>query len=245
MKTCFVSALGGVPMINDSVNASTLATLACAVRRRLDSNKQPLADYLQPELAIDSYRNAKIQPSLLPDSVAPNAGEMKIIQAICDDVVSIVPEWRAHFSIPIRWRVMSECASLSNRLLPQTIFLGREALQSPRLAEHIVHEVSHTWVGMIGEVAPLATGYDPVYTLPSGTMNKTTGQVIYALTFAVTAIRYYRERAAAGMIDSIEKSRLVWLESYSKGCLQLLESSKNLLPNGAFIADSCRAFLHT
>lgn len=243
MRTCLVSALGGVPMINDAVNASTLATLACAVRRKLDADKQPLVDYLQPELAIDCYRNAKIQPSLLPDSVAPNMDEMKVIQVICDDIVSVVPQWNAHFSIPIRWRLMTECASLSNRLLPQTIFLGREALQSPRLPEHIVHEVSHTWVGMIGEVAPLATGYDPVYTLPSGTANKTTGQVIYALTFAVTAVRYYRARIGAGTGDSIEENRLRWLESYSKGCLQLLESSKNLLPNGAFIADSCRTFL--
>jgi hypothetical protein len=57
---CLVADLGGLPMIDDKVNFSALATLACAVRQRLDNKRQKLAAYLQPELASACYRCASV-----------------------------------------------------------------------------------------------------------------------------------------------------------------------------------------
>ena len=45
MSRCLVADLGGLPMIDDQVKTSVLATLTCAVRQRLDNNRQELAAY--------------------------------------------------------------------------------------------------------------------------------------------------------------------------------------------------------
>ncbi|ASU38014.1 hypothetical protein hmeg3_06685 [Herbaspirillum sp. meg3] len=244
MNHCLVADLGGLPMIDEEVKTSALATLVCAVRQRLDNKKQPLTAYLQPELARDCYRHASTQPVTELDSIPLNKADIDTIQRTCKDVISIVPKWQSIFSVPLCWRrLVDDIFSSSNPLIPQHIYLGEGGISSPRLAEYIVHEVSHTWVGMIAEITPLAERSEPIHVLPSGTSGKEITQVIYALTFAVTAVRFYRAKIFAGCNTVDDGNRLTYLENYADGCLKIVEPSGKLTSNGIFIAESCRRFL--
>jgi len=246
VSECLVSDLGGLPMIDDNVKLSAIATLACAVRQGLDQKQQPLASYLQPELARECYRNACAQLVTELDSVEPTKKDMRIIQQACDAIVAIVPEWEAHFSIPLRWRrLITDILSSSNPIIPQHIYLGQSGIYGNRLAEQIIHELSHTWVGMIAEIVPLALPGEPIHTLPSGTMNKEIRQVVYALTFSATAVRYYRKRIAVSQNYPDDIERLKYLERYTDGCLKIVETSDKLLINGTHMAASCRRILYS
>jgi hypothetical protein len=246
MTQCLVADLGGMPMVDDAFNNPAIATLACAVRQRLDGKRQPLAAYLQPEIARECYRNASKRPTAELTSVDPSSAEMDAIRMACDDIVCTVPQWKMHFSLPLRWRkLVQDWSSSSNPLIPQHIFLGERGIRSYRLREYIVHEVSHIWVGLIAEVAPLAERSDPVQVLPSGTAGKDIGQVIYALTFAATALRFYRALIAAGRAAEEDLERLRYLENYTCGCLQIVEPSGKLTPSGTVVAASCRRILHS
>jgi hypothetical protein len=244
MSLCLVADLGGLPMIDDGVKHSAIATLACAVRQRLDNKRQPLSAYLQPGLAKDCYRRASQRLVTELESIDPSPYDMQRIQGACDRIVEAVPQWKVQFALPLRWRrLVNDVASSSNPMIPQHIYLGERGLTSHRLPEYIVHEISHTWVGMIAEVAPLALPGEAVHVLPSGTTNKEIRQVMYALTFAATAVRFYRARIAQGQHHEQDRERLEWMEQYTSGCLDIVEPSALLLPNGRLMAESCRRIL--
>lgn len=246
MSACLVADVGGLPMVDDCVKHSAIITLACAVRQRLDCKRKPLNHYLQPELARACYGRASSQPVTELESIDPLPDEMQLIQNVCDGIVAAVPQWKVHFALPLRWRrLVNDLASSSNPIIPQHIYLGGSGLSSPRLPELIVHEVSHTWVGMIAEVSALALPGEPVHVLPSGTANKEIRQVMYALTFAATAVRFYRARINQGQYHEQDSDRLQHLEWYTSGCLDIVESSELLLPNGRLMADSCRRILNS
>ena len=246
MKICLVADVGGLPMIDDSVKHSAIVTLACFVRQRLDNRRLELAEYLKPEVARTCYLVASVQPVTELESIEPSDEEMRLIQDICAHIVAVVPQWKVHFALPIRWRrLVNDLPSASNPVIPQHIYLGERGIRGPRLAEYIVHEVSHTWVGMIAEVAPLALPGDRIHVLPSGTSGKEVRQVMYALTFAATAVRFYRERIRKGLQHSQDAERLHYLEWYTAGCLDIVEPSELLLPNGNLMAKSCRRLLHS
>ena len=243
MSRCLVADLGGLPMIDDQVKTSVLATLTCAVRQRLDNNRQELAAYLDPELARSCYRQVTQSVTEL-DSIAFNDEDMALIQEACRSIISVMPSWKAVFSIPLRWRrLVVDIASSSNPLIPQHIYLGHSSVSSPRLAEYLIHEVSHTWLGMIAEISPLAERGEPIHVLPSGTTGKEIIQVMYALTFAVSAIRFYRAKLFLDECTIDDGQRLSYLESYAAGCLRIVEPSGKLTLDGMLIVDSCRRFL--
>jgi len=245
MNSCLVADVGGLPMIDDHVKTSAIATLVCAIRQRLDNRCQPLAAYLQPELARECYRNASAQPVTEHESIAMTDAELEIIRTACEAITETVPCWKVYFAIPLSWRrLIDDLFSSSNPLIPQHIYLGERCIRGRRLTEHIVHEVSHTWVGMIAEVVPLALPGGPLHMLPSGTPDKEIRQVIYALTFAATAIRFYRACIAKRQANPDDAARLRYLERYTAGCLEIVDSSDLLLPDGRLMVESCRRALH-
>lgn len=244
MSECLVASLGGVPMIDDGTNHGAILTLACAKRRKVDRNRQALAAYRDPLVSSACYRRASPQPVAELASVDVTAEDMRSIQAACALIVEAVPQWKVHFALPLRWRrLVDDIASSSHPAIPQHIYLGPRALDSVRLPEYVVHEISHTWVGMITEVVPLALPGAPVHVLPSGTLDKEIRQVMYALTFAATAVRFYRARIASGTHHAQDPDRLRELERYTQGCLDIVDSSDLLLPDGRFMANSCRHLL--
>ncbi|MGC7530683.1 hypothetical protein ACPWML_16825 [Pandoraea pneumonica] len=206
--------------------------------------KYPLSKYLLPGIAADCYSRVRANGASDNESVELNDDEMVVVQSACKDIVSIVPEWRLAFAIPLCWRRLTiDILSSSNPLIPQHIFLGKSALESPRLSEYIVHEISHIWVGMFAEITPLADPDEPIHVLPSGTSGKDTRQVMYALTFAVTAVRFYRARVNREINNADDDSRLQYLERYALGCLDIAESSGKLTPDGVAAVASCRRYL--
>lgn len=245
MSACLVADLGGLPMIDDAFKASAIATLACAVRQRLDNKRQPLEAYLQPDLAHECYRTGSRRPVAQMESMDPSPGDLVMVRLACADIVATVPQWRPHFSVPLHWRkLVTDMASSSNPMIPQHIYLGERGIRSHRLREYIVHEVSHVWVAMIAEVAPLAERSEAINVLPSGTAGKDIGQVIYALTFAATAVRFYRALVQADRHTAADVARLSDLEHYANGCLEIVEPSGKLNHNGTLVAESCRRILH-
>ncbi|MGE8599684.1 MAG: hypothetical protein ACN6N2_10025 [Acinetobacter calcoaceticus] len=240
---CFVAKVGGLPLIDDQVQVSAIATVVCAVRQRLDNARQPIEAYLQPELASKCYRQASDSITEHESITMPNI-EMGIVQKSCESIIKVMPSWEVYFSIPLKWKqLVQNIASSTNPIIPQHIYLGNRGIYSNRLEEYIVHELSHTWVGMIAEVAPLARQGASIHMLPSGTPNKEIRQVIYALTFATTAIRFYRT-CIDKKISSLETiGRLRYLEKYALGCIGILDSSDLVLPDGRFMIESCRRLI--
>jgi hypothetical protein len=246
MKACLVADVGGLPMIDDAVKHSAIVTLACSVRQRLDNKRRKLSEYLKPEVARSCYLEASVQPVTELESIDPSDDEMRVIQDSCAHIVAVVPQWKVHFALPLRWRrLVNDLSSSSNPVIPQHIYLGERGIRGSRLAEYIVHEVSHTWVGMIAEVAPLALPGERIHVLPSGTSDKEIRQVVYALTFAATAVRFYRERMRRGLQHPLDAERLQYLERYTAGCLDIVQPSELLLPNGRLMAESCRRLLYS
>jgi hypothetical protein len=245
VERCLVTDLGGTPMLDDGFNASSLATLTAAVRRRIDGGRQNLEFYLDPEVARKIYLRSARRPVSQWDSVEMGFELQCRLKRSCSELTTLIPKWSPFLSVPIHWRLMTgDLASSSNPVIPQHILLGHQAFAGHRiLHEHIVHELSHVWIGMIEEVAPLAMASEADVVLPSGTPGKDIRQVMYALTFGTTAMRLYRARNAAGVGNEAETNRLKWLDQYVRGCLDIATSSGKLLPNGFAIADSCARFI--
>ncbi|WP_141100919.1 hypothetical protein [Roseateles aquatilis] len=247
VKRCLVSEIGGAPFLDDGLQTSSLATLACAVRQRNAGNARPLNDYLQPSVARQCYLHTHAQPIPELPSTELAADNVESIQATCQRIVKIMPIWRGLFSLPIAWKLLgSDLISSSNPLIPQYIFLGRRAFNGPQpLEEIIIHELSHIWVAMIAEVAPLAAPTGPIYTLPSGTSGKNAVQILYAATFATAVVRYFRACVSSGNASDQEIARLKRRESYAAGCLDIISDSNQLLEDGRFLAASCKRILES
>jgi len=249
VEVSLVSQMGGVPLIDDNVNFSGIATLACAVRRRLcQCDSDNLREFLDPVRAYACYQMAYSQLGLGPQRQSDDltAEQALAVQAACQEILALTPQWRPAFAIPLRWRRVSEdIASSTNPRVPQTIFFGVRAFANPvLLQEHIVHELSHTWLGMIGEVSPLTYASHQNYVLPSGTPNKEYWNLLFALSYAISAIRFYKARQRAGRTKADEHARVQYLRSYSRGCIaQARAEPEKLCPPGHDILESCRRYL--
>lgn len=240
---CFVADVGGLPLVDDQVKASTIATVVCAIRHRIDNARQPMEEYLQPELARECYRKVAYPITEL-ESISMPEKEMDIVRKACDAIIQLIPSWKVYFSIPLKWKhLIQDIGSSTNPIIPQHIYLGNRSIYGSRLEEYIVHELSHTWVGIIAEVVPLAQQGEAMYVLPSGTPNKEIRQVIYALTFATTAVRFYRARIDAKLNSLEDLDRHLYLKNYALGCIDILNSSDLILPDGRFMIESCHRLL--
>jgi hypothetical protein len=239
--------MGGVPLIDDGVNFSGIATLACEVRRRLGGDSGgDLREFLDPFRAYTCYQLAYPQLGLIRPSEELTAEQEAAVQAACREILAVVPEWRLAFAIPLRWRrVKEDIASSTNPRVPQTIFFGERAFLNPiLLQEHIVHEVSHTWLGMIGEVSPLTRPSLANYVLPSGTKNKEYWNLLFALSFAVSAIRFYKARQRFWGSNDTDSARMQYLHKYSQGCIAQVDAEpEKQCPSGREILMSCRRYL--
>jgi hypothetical protein len=245
-ENSLVGQIGGVPMIDREVDVSVAASLAAAMRRRLSGTSGEIAGFLDPVRAYQIYQDA--YPELSPERKSCDllGSQSDEVQAAREEILDVMPEWRLAFAIPIRWRFVSEpILSSTNPRVPQTIFLGIRSFEdSVTLQESIVHEMSHTWLGMIGEVSPLTNASSETYVLPSGTGNKEYWNLLYALCFAVSAIRYYQARARAGRAAPSEAARIDYLRGYSQGCIDQAEKEpEKLRAPGRDIVDSCKRFL--
>lgn len=249
MEDNFVSQMGGVPLIDNDVNYVGIATLACAVRRRLGQEPNAnLREFLEPVRAYTCYQTAypKLGPERLSEELTSE--QVAAVEVACSEILIVMPEWRTAFAIPLRWRLVREnIASSTNPRVPQTIFFGAKAFTNIlKLQEQIVHELSHTWLGMIGEVSPLSYPSQANYILPSGTKNKEYWNLIFALSFAITAIRFYEARHRSGRFEDGDYTRIQYLKNYSRGCIAQANSEpKKLRAAGRAILETCQRYIYT
>ena len=142
------------------------------------------------------------------------------------------PDWGELLLLPVLYFGFEDTGesvySFTNPVIPQMIFLGREALDSPDdLEETIVHELSHVWMGLLNEVSPLVDPDDEsLHVLPSGTKGKSTLGVLLAAHFAASAAGLHLPRA------SERSHRFEFLQEYLGACLPLLDGHPALTDAG-------------
>lgn len=235
MPSAFFDKIGGLPFVDDSVRPATLlAAVACVRRNCAPDDHRVLTDYLDPDNARVLFkRMARSQVDEL-ESTQCSAQEQRQIETAIFHIGATHEHWRGFFSIPIRYRKLLEpMSSSTSALIPQTIYLGKNAFDSPiPLEETLVHEYAHTWLNFIMEVFDLQTEEAPRdYVLPSGTRGKTLRGVIAAAHFAAAALKYYRHPGH----QACSEKRQVYLHDYLAGCLDIAARRPCFTPMGRFV----------
>lgn len=249
----FIATLGGLPMTDMNFNASLLLALTAEKRRRLSGADVTLDQCLDPEWATALYQRLATKAANIPRTVPLTATEDRQISEGIERVVTIYPEWKVFFEVPLRFLMMPSTdglepdakVSLTNCLIPQQIYLADGALKNERtIEETIVHEVSHVWMGFFCELGPIQTANaQGTLVLPSGTPNKDPRGVLIAGMFATTIVLYFRRKQAVKNIDLVE--RIALFTAYQRGCVAVLEATENLGPLGKEINNVMKTLLPT
>lgn len=233
-----IDKICGVPMISGSFNPQTLITLTAHYRHIALNAFTRIADYLSPDVieAPLQQRNAALGIEY-PEYAMLSAQEENAVNEAIRAIITIVPEWEIYFSLPVNYRKLSagkNMVSLTNHHIPQVVFLGDKAFKSEHwLAEVLIHENAHVWLGMLCEMNHFyEASHEKYYTLPSGTKNKDARGVIFASHFAACTLLYYRRKKTNGCISPEEAERLSFLEKYYAGCMTQLKEMKELTETG-------------
>jgi len=224
-----IAIFNGCPFIDKSFNHIALLTAVCSVRQflaiQIGWEKQELKEFLDPLSAC--LISDHFQPAHPPvQSRALSASELCSVNAAIESIESWRPEWKHLFRIPVRVRYCLELniMRMTNPSIPQHVFLGEESFSTPAdLEETLVHEFSHLWLGLIGEIWRLHDVAVPgIFTLPSGTGGKTGTGVLLSALFAAAVIEFYgpRRQDFQGRID--------YLADYLSGCIDLLHEFSGL-----------------
>lgn len=215
----FFNTVGGLPFIDEGVRPATLlAAVACSRRNADPQAHAALTDYLEPSNARALFKRLATSQVEEFESMDCSDAEQQQIRRATAAVCQAKPSWDSFFSIPVRYRrLLQPMSSSTSALIPQTIYLGGRAFDSPiPLEETLVHEHAHIWLNFVMEVYDLQTPEAPRdYVLPSGTRGKTLRGVMAAAHFAAAALKYYRQlpSPAAG------PERQLYLHKYLAGCL--------------------------
>jgi hypothetical protein len=251
-QQCLLLELGGTPLIDDSCDTRSLLTLACAIRQQLDSCSSDLISYANPEVARRCYAHMMRADEVQIRSQAPGSQHLVQIQATIQEITNLHQGWVHGFGIPITWRILlghgprrSTAFSASNPLIPQHIFLGSATMHDSQVqfGETLVHEVSHVWLGLIEEVSLLARRVKRQLRLPSGHLVESLVDVVYALAFATTAVKYHRLMLRQSSASDLSSQRIDALTEYAQRCMHTLLNADELLPDGVTVMNSCARFL--
>ncbi|GAA4626826.1 hypothetical protein GCM10023196_036660 [Actinoallomurus vinaceus] len=236
-----LTELGGMPLIDDGfVPGRLLAALAAArsVRaRRLalvtGADPDPLR-WVRPQEAI----RLRDDPPLIP-SLPLTPSEERKVAAVLDEAADLVPVWRPLLALPIQYLLYHPdggAASASAVMWPQHILLAKVAFTTPAtLREQVIHELCHQWLYAIQELWPLeATDPPPRVALPSGTPNRSPGEVIGAAHVMAALLRLHRaDPARPSVFDAPHERHIAGLAAYARGCFQTLDSlQEHLTPAG-------------
>ncbi len=242
MKTIdIVDMSNGVPMISDNFNPQVLISFVANYRHVLFKSLHKLPEYLDPEKIEPLYliRNQKNGLEYPEHGDLCELEKVAIHNAI-KNILEIMPEWKAYFSIPIKYRRLTaneNMVSLTNHNMPQMIYFGAKAFKSEEwLEEVIIHETAHIWLGLICEIDSFHENKDQAnYTLPSGTKNKDARGVIFATHFAACVLKYMEKKQIVKGFTQKDQERFAWLQNYFSGCMSQLENMNELKPSGKLI----------
>jgi hypothetical protein len=239
-----VRFIGGVPIIYPNFEESGLLSLVCANRRRLSGETSaPLLQFLEPEKARNVFKGNRLDLQALPESGALTGEQIGALDQSIAGILTTRPDWRRYFSIPIAFeRWVGGKTGVSSPLEPQKILLGDSAFRSPEaLTEAIVHEISHVWLGFLFEIADAqVVNASRVYTLPSGTRNKSARGVLFAAHFSAIACSFWLSDRIKR--DSQIDQRIDYLRTYCAGCLSLLRDAPELTHVGCAVRDEIVEF---
>ncbi|WP_420232280.1 aKG-HExxH-type peptide beta-hydroxylase [Pseudomonas sp. ABY48] len=238
----FFNTIGGLPFIDDGVHpGSLLAAVACGRRNSAPDAHEALTDYLDPENARALFKRLASSQVDELDSTQCSAVERRKIATAIARIGMTSEAWRGFFAIPIRYRKLFQpMSSSTSALIPQTIYLGSRAFDSPvPLEETLVHEHAHIWLNFVMEVYDLQTQEAPRdYVLPSGTSGKTLRGVMAAAHFAAAALKYYRCQHN----PTPSKERQAYLHKYLAGCLDIAAQRPCFTPMGRLVFSSLNDF---
>lgn len=224
--------IGGVPFLSETFNHKHLLSLVAAKRYDLSksnssnsSNSSKLVEYLSPQLGakVYSYQEEGLPEIKFTDL---NEQETNLINQSIKQIISVVPEWREYFNIPIRYRMWSENrTSCTCAFIPQTIYLGEPAFNTINtLIEALVHEFSHVWMDFITEIVDLQkVTANKLYIIPKTQNAKLLRGVILAAHFAAVVISFYSHGDEKW--TEYQKSRIQFLHSYLNDCITLIKKS--------------------
>ncbi|MBZ6260603.1 hypothetical protein KVH22_34370 [Streptomyces olivaceus] len=228
----FRTDFGGFPFLSDRFNASRLLA-AVAVRRakRLSatgqeariSNQQDLVALLSPDRALEVRANETKHNRQDIQHYALGPQEREQVRHAQTRIVAAVPAWKQLIELPLTVLGLagSPAISASSFAYPQHIFLASEAFATEEeLMEQVLHETSHNWLYLIGEIWALQHARSQsLLTLPSGTADREPGEVLGATHVVRNLIRLYKnlpETPATG-----RRLRELW--DYYRGCEELID----------------------
>lgn len=239
-KISIIDVVGGIPFIDNSFKPEKLLGALSVHRAKIygfsNASIEELGELIHPIFAIKfAHLHYPDHPPI--ESKPLDVNEQVILHKTIKSIIFKVPEWKVLIDGPfIYFQLIGNVFySLTNPVIPQAIF-SLEALKSEEnLAESLVHELAHTWLGLINEIAPLADPkYEEVFTLPSGTKDKSTLGTLLAAHFAGAALNYHKKS------NSMNISRISFLVEYLNGCINILEKARALTVEGLLVLNSLK-----
>ncbi len=228
----FVSAIGGIPFIDAEFHPQPLLSVVAARRRSFVPHAHPtLEAYLYPQNARDIFLNHARSRVDEPESTAISDLESELLEDARRRILIVRPDWIDLLMIPVSYRrLLDDRVSMTSALIPQTLFLGKQAFSSSGiLSEVLVHEFAHIWLNFLAETADLQTPHaDETFTLPSGTRGKPVRGVLLAAHFAAAAHAFH-------LADGDRRERAGYLSEYLRRCLELIAHSQNLSRMGQYV----------
>jgi hypothetical protein len=237
--------IGGLPFVDVGFHAPRLATAVACLRRNIDPAAFPeLRDYLVPGNArwlYGKYTNCSLTE--FPCRHLSPSEEGQVHEATAD-VLQVCPWWSKLFAVPKEYLklVGDEIVSVTNVLVPQTIYLGDPAfLSRDILVETLIHEHAHVWLAFIAELKDFERPDSrPEYILPSGTKGKTIRGVLLAAHFATAVITFHRSGIET-KTPSGNPKRMGELERYLTGCVETATGQPDLTEMGSLVLERLHA----
>ncbi len=230
----------GYPFLDPTFDQRAFISIVAMIRWTRGGRAGTMDDYLRPDVAYTVYAPAHgftepfIQERL-------SASRLARVDEARDAIVAARPDWAALFQIGVEFGRTSHLVSSMHPAYPQQVLLGDGAFDTEdRLRETLVHEMSHVWYGLMGEMAPFQLpGESPVHTLPSGTPGRDTRSVVTAAFFAACVLGYFRGVPAHNEYVAVRRP---YLRRYLRGCCDILAAAPNLSDSGLAALDRLDAY---
>ncbi|KRR07157.1 hypothetical protein CQ12_41220 [Bradyrhizobium jicamae] len=224
-----------LPLLDESFEATQL--MDAVSRKRMQQAqllglvmKEDATDYLHPETASEVL-SAIYGATEATDPYACNSSELtgkfkELTTEATEKVFAGVPTWHALQKLPVAVMLTPCSTILSYSCIchPQHIYLGAASFQGENVefvAENILHEYAHNWLYLLQEISPFSVDrWRMMYTLPSGTPNRSVTAVIDA-AYVAAVLRYYYSK-----LDKSDRRRE--LTAYVAGCLMQIRNDPDL-----------------
>jgi hypothetical protein len=235
----------GLPFVSDDFDDGFLIAMVAVKRRAAlhrTNDRYSETSYLTPEAGAAYLATDGTRPLQAPWLNAPELPPRRMAE-VSRALLSIsarMPAWRPLLKLPVRCVIPAESAIVSGCeiYVPQTIALGEQAFHSPEVLEaSLIHELAHTWLGMICEISITDDGSGEWnFTLPSGTAQKSVRSVLFAAHFAISCGRYF------GTDGRLIQSTLTYGD-YARDCVGLCRNDPTLTLMGRYVWEELNEYV--